>query len=82
MACGGSRAHLRATRFRRSRDLGTVESLTARLSELVARRQELRREDASIAAIEHNRLEIARLQWDLAHALIDRHLPSPSRSAA
>jgi hypothetical protein len=80
MACGGSRAYLRATRSRRTRNLGTVETLTARISELVARRQELRREDASIAAIERNRLEIARLQWDLAHALIDRYLPS--RSAA
>ncbi len=79
MACGGSRGHLRD---RRSRNLGSVESLTERISGLVARRQELRREDASVTAIERNRLEIARAQWDLAHALIDRYLPSASRSAA
>jgi hypothetical protein len=82
MACGGSRSHLRTSRFRRSRTLGSVESLTQRVSELVVRRQELRREDASVAAIERNRIDIARAQWDLAHALIDRYLPSPSRSAA
>ncbi|HUK95598.1 MAG TPA: hypothetical protein VLU96_11160 [Gaiellaceae bacterium] len=71
MACGGSRANLRS-----------VEALTERISELVAKRQELRRSDASLPAIERNRLEIARAQWDLSHALIERYLPSPSRTAA
>jgi len=82
MACGGSRVHVRLSRFRRSRGTGSVESLTARVSELVAERQELRRGDASVPAIERNRLAIARAQWELSHALIDRYLPSPSRSAA
>jgi len=82
MACGGSRAHLRASRFGRSPSPGSVESLTKRISELVAERQELRRSDASVPAIERNRLQIAEAQWELAHALIERHLPSPSRSAA
>jgi hypothetical protein len=33
-----------------------------------------------VADLERNRLQIARAQWELAHALIDRHLPS--RTAA
>jgi hypothetical protein len=82
MACGGSRAHLRAPRLSRRPSSGRVEALTERISELVVERQELRRADASIAEIEHNRCAIACAQWDLAHALIERNLPSPSRSAA
>ena len=35
------------------------------------------------AAIERNRVQIARAQWELAHALIDRYLPAEAdRSAA
>jgi len=71
MGCGGSRVNLRS-----------VEALTERISGLVAHRQELRRSDASLPAIEQNRIEIARAQWELSHALIERYLPSPSRSAA
>jgi hypothetical protein len=82
MACGGFRAHVRPSRLRRSPSLGSVESLTARISELVVERQELRLGDASVAEIERNRVELAQAQWDLAHALIDRFLPSPKQSAA
>lgn len=82
MACGGSRTHLRPHRLRRSRHSGSVESLTERISKLVTDRQELRRGDASVPTIEQNRRAIAQAQWDLAHALIDRYLPSPSRTAA
>jgi hypothetical protein len=53
------------------------------IAELVAERQELRGADASAGAIERNRVRIARAQWELGHALIDRHLPAePARSAA
>jgi hypothetical protein len=74
---------LRGPRFRRSRSRHTVENIALRIAELVVERQELRRTGAPTAAIEHNRLQIARLQWELAHALIDRYLPAePARSAA
>jgi hypothetical protein len=53
-----------------------------RIAELVAERQELRRSGAGAAAIERNRFQLARAQWDLAHALIDRHLPERAKTAA
>jgi hypothetical protein len=60
-----------------------VEALALRIAELVVERQELRRTNASVAEIERNRVQIARLQWELAHALIDRYMPAePARSAA
>jgi hypothetical protein len=60
-----------------------VEALALRIAELVVERQELRRTNASVAEIERNRVRIARLQWELAHALIDRYMPAePARSAA
>ncbi|MGZ4256493.1 MAG: hypothetical protein ACXVRE_01870 [Gaiellaceae bacterium] len=59
-----------------------VETLVDRIEELVAERQELRTASAPTAAIERNRLQIARAQWELAHALIDRYLPDAARSAA
>jgi len=83
MARGPAHRTLRGPRFRRSRNRDTVEALALRIAELVIERQELRRANASAATIEHNRLQIARLQWELAHALIDRYLPAePARSAA
>jgi hypothetical protein len=65
-----------------------VEALTLRIAALVAERQQLRVRDADSAALEHNRLEIARVQWELGHALIERHLrprhlsQSPAHSSA
>jgi hypothetical protein len=57
--------------------------LVVRIAELVAERQDLRSNGAAPAAIERNRLAIARAQWELAHALIDRHGPAePARTAA
>jgi len=38
-------------------------------------RQELRRGGATAAEIERNRVQLVRAQWELAHALIDRHVP-------
>jgi len=76
MACGGSRTHLRAPLLRRSGGLGTVESLMARIFDLVIARQELRHTHASVADLERNRLDIGQAQLDLSHALIDRYVPS------
>ena len=74
---------MRGPRFRRSRNRHTVEMLALQIAELVVERQELRRSNAPVEAIERNRVQIARLQWELAHALIDRYMPGePARSAA
>jgi hypothetical protein len=82
MARGGLR-HLRPARFRRSRSRSSVETLTLRISALVAERQTLRAKGGSLAALERNRVQIARAQWELGHALIDRYLPpAPAKTAA
>jgi len=82
MACGTPLRRLRPSRFRRSRNRVPVELLVNRIGELVSERQELRAASAPSAAIERNRVQIARAQWELAHALIDRYLPDTARSAA
>jgi hypothetical protein len=81
MARGPSLRHLRAVRFRRTRSRSSVELLTVRIAALVAERQELRASGAATAAIERNRLQIARAQWELSHALIERHLPAAQTAA-
>lgn len=63
---------------RRSTEEATVESLTGRISALCTERQSLRTNGASEIDLERNRVEIARAQWELSHALIDRYLPSPA----
>jgi hypothetical protein len=75
VARGMSLRHLRPARFRRRRGAATVEALTLRVAELVAERQQLRDRDASDTALERNRIQIARAQWELGQALIDRYLP-------
>src|SRR5712691_6102015 len=83
VARGTSLRHLRPARFRRSRNRATVELLTVRIAGLVSERQTLRTDGAAFPALERNRLQIARAQWELAHALIDRHLPAAdARTAA
>jgi hypothetical protein len=52
---------------------GTPELLLARVAALVARRQELRAARAGRTALEQNRAQITRVQWDLSRALIARH---------
>jgi hypothetical protein len=82
MACGPAIRPLRRSRFRRGRSRASVESLVVRIAELVVERQELRSTGVGATAIERNRLQLARAQWELAHALIDRHLPEPAQTAA
>jgi phage shock protein A len=82
VASGTSLRHLRSVRFRRTRVRTTAEELTTRIGQLVAERQELRARGASEKALERNRLQIARAQWELAHALIDRYLPEPAARTA
>jgi hypothetical protein len=66
---------LTPTRFHRARVNATPEALLDRASELAGERQELRRRGASAAALERNRVQIARTHWRLAHALLERHRP-------
>ena len=58
-----------------------MEALTLRVAQLVVERQELRIRGANAVSLERNRLQIARAQWELGHALIDRHLPEPEPAA-
>ena len=52
-----------------------VEQLSEHIARLVAECQQLRSSGASGIALERNRVELARSQWELADALIERHLP-------
>ena len=81
MARGMSLRHLRPARFRRRRADSSVEALTLRISALVAERQQLRDRGASETALERNRLQLARAQWELGHALIDQNLPAAQPAA-
>ena len=74
--------HLRPARFRRRRAAESVEALSLRISLLVAERQQLRDRGASEASLERNRVQLARAQWELGHALIDTHLPEPAEQPA
>jgi hypothetical protein len=81
VASGTSLRHLRPSRFRRSRTRASADELALQVAHLVAERQQLREREASQAALERNRIQIARAQWELGHALIDRHLPVQSTAA-
>ena len=59
----------------------SVESLLERIGELVAERQALRTRGSSPTVLERNRRRIAKLQWDLSRALIDRYLPAEEQAA-
>ena len=81
VARGMSLRHLRPARFRRRRAAASVEALTLRVAELVSERQQLRERAASETALEKNRIQLVRAQWELGHALIDRHLPAAQPAA-
>ena len=56
--------------------LPTVESLSEEIRGLVYERQTLRAVGAACDVLEHNRLELVRVQQNLIHALIRRYRPA------
>ena len=52
-----------------------MEALEERIAALVAQRQALRERGADPEALERNRRRLARSQWELSFALIERYLP-------
>jgi hypothetical protein len=52
-----------------------VEDLQAEIGVLVARRQVLHERGAGRDTLERNRRQLARCQWELSFALIERYLP-------
>ena len=70
------------SRFRRGHSRPTVEDLRTQIGALTAERQKLREDGASSARLERNRIKLVRAQWELSHALIERHLPHDESCAA
>jgi hypothetical protein len=62
------------SRFRRGRTHHTVEALLEEIAGLTAERQRLRELGVDAARLERNRVKLARAQWELSHALIERFL--------
>ena len=52
------------------------------ISGLTAERQRLRDEGAGTARLERNRIRLAKAQWELSHALIERYLTTEDSQAA
>jgi hypothetical protein len=70
------------SRFRRGHNRPTVETLLEEISVLTAERQRLRERGADADRLERNRVKLARAQWSLSHALIERYLPAAHSHAA
>jgi hypothetical protein len=71
------------SRFRKRATAESVEHLLERVASLSLERQALRARGAGTRTLERNRIEIARTQWQLSYALIERYLAPPAaRSAA
>ena len=62
------------SRFRRGDSRRTVEALLDEISALTSERQRLRDQGANGSRLERNRVKLARTQWELSYALIDRYL--------
>ena len=62
--------------------MASVECLQEELRRLVRQRQALRERNAGRDELEPNRLELARRQRQLSHALIDRYLDHPEERKA
>jgi hypothetical protein len=73
---------LRPSRFRRAAMRPSVETLMEQIGDLTAERQRLRDLGAAPAKLERNRVKLARKQWQLSHALIERYLPAAHHSQA
>jgi len=61
------------SRFRRGRTPLPVEALLDEIGGLTAERQRLRECGADAGRLERNRVKLARAQWQLSHALIERY---------
>jgi hypothetical protein len=68
-------------RFRRRARRASVEALMEEIAALTAERQRLRDNGAPAFKLERNRVKLARRQWELSLALIERYLPHGSRAA-
>lgn len=64
----------RPSRFRRGHTRPSVEALLEQISGLTAERQRLRDRGVNGSRLERNRVKLARAQWELSHALIERYL--------
>ena len=62
------------SRFRRGRSRPSVEALLDEIAGLTAERQSLRDQGVNGSRLERNRVTLAKKQWQLSHALIDRYL--------
>jgi hypothetical protein len=62
------------SRFRRGHSRPSVEALLEEISGLTAQRQRLREQGVNAVRLERNRVKLARKQWELSHALIERYL--------
>jgi hypothetical protein len=70
------------SRFRRGHTRPTVEALLEEISTLTSERQRLRERGVEPYKLERNRVKLARAQWELSHALIERYLPAAHSQAA
>jgi hypothetical protein len=61
------------SRFRRGHSRRTVETLLEQIADLTSERQRLRDRGATNVRLERNRVKLARAQWELSHALIERY---------
>jgi hypothetical protein len=73
---------VRPSRFRRGHSRPTVEDLLGQIGALTAERQKLREAGVDPTRLERNRIKLARAQWELSHALIERYLPADAFRAA
>jgi hypothetical protein len=62
------------SRFRRGPSRPTVEELLEQIGNLATERQRLRDRRVSGSRLERNRVKLARTQWALSYALIERYL--------
>jgi hypothetical protein len=62
------------SRFRRGASRPTVEELLEQIAGLTTERQNLRDQGVNGSRLERNRVKLARAQWALSHALIERYL--------
>jgi hypothetical protein len=62
------------SRFRRGASRPTVEKLLEQIAGLATERQRLRDQGVNGSRLERNRVKLARAQWALSHALIERYL--------